>query len=541
MKFFAFFQYYLDEFKKKLMRAYINIDLYYAVISFLHFFLTFFTDSFVFTIHYRQIPMLKYVVVKLTLMALLFVIWQIIGYAVRIYRKSLFVRDYVKFTFIYFDIMLIFLLAIIPGNIKEHADFYYLANTSALKDTIMFEPFIMEYFRIFSMMLFPCLSGIVLGQLVVISSIVGYIMTRFSICLKSSKLTYSLYIPFLLLLVIQNNLFMDTCIIYSYLILLLIFLLFFIKACNEKITKKNMTAIALVTALLGTLRAEGVLFLGLVPLMFIIINYHKIKIKQIMFFAFVLLFAAVVLIPKYIDISFISAQEGKYEGVYKKLYIIDYSFKVLLKEAVKRNDREILSEFDSYDDVNYMLADSTKIGMPFYVNLPEKKREKFDIVAEKLSKKYKMTYVAYKIKDSLFRSYNHAIYKIGIEKINFSDNKGARKAYNRIDEKLILYCNDMRNYFVDFFKKHSTSKGSLIFPLFIIIFVLLISALFMRKTLFLLSALILIHSFAVSLLAPYGAFRYNFSLYIYGYLNFVIFVILTIYNLKASKKFKFFI
>ncbi len=538
MKFFVIFQYYLDNFKKKLIRAYVNIDLYYAVISFLHFFLTFFTDSFVFTIHYRQIPMLKYVAVKLALMALLFVIWQIIGHAVRIYRKSLFVREYAKFTFIYFDIMLIFLLAVIPGNIKDHTDFYYLSNTAALRDTMMFEPFIMEYFRIFSMMLFPCLSGIILGQIVIISSIVGYIMTRFSICLKSSKLAYFLYIPFLLLLVIQNNLFMDTCIIYSYLILLLVFLLFFMKACNEKITRNNMASIALITALLGTLRAEGLLFLVLVPVIFIIINYHKIKIRQILFFSFVLLFAAIIMMPKYIDIS---AQEGKYEGVYKKLYIIDYSFKVLLKEAVKRNDREILSEFDSYEDVNFMLADSTKIGMFFYVNLPEKKREKFDIICEKLSKKYKMVYVAYKIKDSLFKSYNHAIYKIGIEKINFGDNKGARQAYNRIDEKLILYCNDMRNYFVDFFKKHSTSKGSLIFPLCVILSVSLISALFMKKTLFLLSALILIHSFSVSLLAPYGAFRYNFSLYMYGYLNFVIFIVLTIYNLRASDKFKFFI
>ncbi|MFA7074456.1 MAG: hypothetical protein WC234_04625 [Endomicrobiaceae bacterium] len=541
MKIFAVSQYYLSKFKEKLTHAYINIDLYYAVISFLHFFLTFFTDSFVFTIHYRQISVLKYAAVKLMLMAVLFVIWQLIGHAVRIYRKSLFVREYAKFTFIYFDIMLLFLLAVIPGNIKEHADFYYLANTAALKDTIMFEPFVMEYFRIFSMMLFPCLSGIVLGQLVVISSIVGYIMTRFSMCFKSSKLVYFLYIPFLLFLVIQNNLFMDTCIMYSYLILLLVLLLFFMKARNEKITKKNMTVIALITALLGNLRAEGILFLVFVPVIFVIINYHKIKEKQIVFFLLVLFFSAVVLMPKYINVSFISAQEGKYEGAYKKLYIIDYSFKVLLKEAVRRNDREILSEFDSYEDVNYMLADSTKIGMPFYVNLPEKKRKKFDIIAAKLSDKYKKTYLIYKIKDSLLESYNHAIYKIGIEKINFSDNKGAKKAYNRIDERLMLYCNDMRNYFVDFFKKHSTSKGSLIFPLGIIFSILLISALFMRKTLFLLSALILIHSFSVSLLAPYGAFRYNFSLYMYGYLIFAVFIISTIYNLKAAKKLKFFI
>jgi hypothetical protein len=313
------------------------------------------------------------------------------------------------------------------------------------------------------------------------------------------------------------------------------------KAEDREITNKNTAAVAVITALLGALRAEGILFLAFVPVIFVIINYHKIKIKQIVFFVLFLLFMTAVFIPKYIDISFISAQEGKYEGVYKKLYMMDYSFKVLLKEAAKRKDREILSEFDSNFSVQYLIADTTKIGMPFYLRLPEKYREKFDEVAEKLFEKYQKTYIIYKIKDALFISYNHAIYKIGIEKIDFSDNKGARKAYNRIDDKLLLYCNDVRNYCVDFLKKHSTSKGSLIMPLVIVLFVLLFSSLFMKKTLFFMSLLVLVHSLSVSLLAPYGAFRYNFSLYIYGYLILTIFVISLIYNLTAVKKIKYFI
>lgn len=508
MKIFAVSQ-YLSSLKNALIRAYVSIDLHYAVISFLHFFLTFFTDNFIFNIHYKQISALKYIAVKFAFMVLLFIIWQLIGYVVRVYGRNCFVREYIKFTFIYFDIMLVFLLVIMPGNIKEHADFFYLANTASLTATIMFEPPVMEVLRIFSMMLFPCLSGIVLGQLVIISLIVGYIITKFSIFLRSSKLVYFLYIPFLSLLVIQNNLFMDTCILYSYIILLLIFFLFFMKAEDREITNKNTAAVAVITALLGALRAEGILFLAFVPVIFVIINYHKIKIKQIVFFVLFLLFMTAVFIPKYIDISFISAQEGKYEGVYKKLYMMDYSFKVLLKEAAKRKDREILSEFDE--------------------------------VAEKLFEKYQKTYIIYKIKDSLFISYNHATYKIGIEKINFSDNKGAKKAYNRIDDNLLLYCNDVRNYCVDFFKRHSTSKGSLIMPLVIVLFVLLFSSLFMKKTLFFTSLLVLVHSFSVSLLAPYGAFRYNFSLYLYGYLILTIFIISIIYNLTAVKKLKYFI
>jgi len=540
MKIFAVSQ-YLSSLKNALIRAYVSIDLHYAVISFLHFFLTFFTDNFIFNIHYKQIPALKYIAVKFAFMVLLFIIWQLIGYVVRVYGRNCFVREYIKFTFIYFDIMLVFLLVIMPGNIKEHADFFYLANTASLTATIMFEPPVMEVLRIFSMMLFPCLSGIVLGQLVIISLIVGYIITKFSIFLRSSKLVYFLYIPFLSLLVIQNNLFMDTCILYSYIILLLIFFLFFMKAEDREITNKNTAAVAVITALLGALRAERILFLAFVPVIFVIINYHKIKIKQIVFFVLFLLFMTAVFIPKYIDISFISAQEGKYEGVYKKLYMMDYSFKVLLKEAVKRKDREILSEFDSDFSVQYLIADTTKIGMPFYLRLPEEYREKFDEIAEKLFEKYQKTYIIYKIKDSLFISYNHATYKIGIEKINFSDNKGAKKAYNRIDDNLLLYCNDVRNYCVDFFKKHSTSKGSLIMPLVIVLFVLLFSSLFMKKTLFFTSLLMLVHSFSVSLLAPYGAFRYNFSLYLYGYLILTIFIISIIYNLTAVKKLKYFI
>ena len=532
---------YLNSFQMLLKRIYINIDLYYLFISCFHFFLTFFTDKLIFTIHYQEVPMLKYLIVKLIFFIFLFIIWQIIGYIIRIYSNSVITRDYVKFTFIYFNIMLIFLLTIMPCNIKEHAGFFYLANTASLVQTIMFEPYIMEYFRIFSMMLFPCLSGIVIGQLIIISLIIGYILTKFNYYFKSSKIVYAMYIPFLMFLVIQNNLFMDTCIIYSYIILLLIFKLFFIKIDNREITTQDILIITLITSILGTLRAEGIIFIALVPIIFIIINYHKYKAKQIGLFFLSLIIMTFIFTPKYIDVSFISKQEDKYEGIYKKIYIMDYSFKVLLKEAVNRNDKDIISEFTPDFDMKYLLADSTKIGMPLYVNLSEEHRHQFDVIAEKLMEKYQKTYIIYKLQDSFLRSYNHQIYKIGVEKINFKDNKGARKAYNKIDDKLILYCNDTRNYFADLFKKHATSKGSLLIPLSIVCSIILISLLFMKKTLFLISSLILVHAVSVSLLAPYGAFRYYFYFYIYGYLTITIFILSVIYNLTAEKKFEVFI
>lgn len=532
---------YFNNFQMLLMRIYKNIDLHYMIVSFFHFILTFFTDKFIFTIQYEEISMLKFVIIKSIFLIFLFIIWQIIGYISRIYSKSVIIREYIKFTFIYLNIMLIFLLTVMPCNIKEHADFFYLANTASLVQTIMFEPYIMEYFRIFSMMLFPCLSGIVLGQLIIISLIVGYILTKFNYYFKSSKIVYFMYIPFVMILVIQNNLFMDTCILYSYFIILLISKLYFIKLDNREITTQDIFIITLITAILGTLRAEGIIFIILVPVVFIIINYHKYRIKQIGLFLLYLIVMTFIFIPKYIDISFISNQKGEYEGIYKRLYIMDYSFKVLLREAVKQNDKEIISEFTPDFNMNYLLADSTKIGMPLYVNLSEEHRHQFDVIAEKLIEKYKKTHIIYKLEDSFFRSYNHKIYKIGIEKINFSDNKGARKAYDRIDDKLMLYFSDVRNYFVDLFKKYATSKGSLIIPLSVVCSIILISSLFLKKTLFLLSSLLLVHAVSVSLLAPYGAFRYNLNFYIYGYLAITIFVVSVIYNLTAEKKFEFFV
>lgn len=532
---------YFSNFKMLLMRIYKNIDLYYMVVSFVHFGLTFFTDKLIFTIRYQEISIFKFIVIKLIFLIFLFILWQVIGYISRIYSKSLATREYIKFTFIYLNIMLIFLLTVMPCNIKEHADFFYLANTASLIKTIMFEPYIMEYFRIFSMMLFPCLSGIIIGQLIIISLIVGYILTKFSCYFKSSKIVYFMYIPFLMILVIQNNLFMDTCILYSYFIILLISKLYFIKLDSREITIQDITIITLITSILGTLRAEGIIFIALVPIIFIIINYHKYRVKQIGLFLLFLIIMTFVFIPKYFDVSFISKQEDKYQGIYKKLYIMDYSFKVLLKEAVKQNDKDVISEFTPDFSMNYLLADSTKIGMSLYVNLSEEHRHQFDVIAEKLIEKYKKTYVIYKLEDSFFRSYNHKTYKIGIEKINFSDNKGARKAYNKIDNKLMLYFSDCRNYFVDLFKKYATSKGSLIIPLSVVCSIILISLLFLKKTLFLLSSLLLVHAVSVSLLAPYGAFRYNFNFYIYGYLAVTIFVVSVIYNLTAEKKFEFFI
>ncbi len=518
-----------------MIRMYIlkNINTFYIMAAFVHFFITLFTDRFIF--EYEEIDISKLIRIKFLFLVFLIVIWQIIGYVVKTYRTNNWLASYLKFTFIYFDLMLVALLCIMPGNLKNHADFFYLANTMVLQKSIFFEPILMDYFRIFSMMLFPCMSGIVIGHLLVISLVVGYIITKFNIYFKFSKAVFLLYVPFLMLLVIENNLFIDTCIIYSYLILFLLAFLFFMHEEKKPITAVNIIILSLTIAVLSHIRAEGVIFIVFAPLIFLILNYSWIKKKYLFFFFLFLLTAVTILPPKYVYTSF--GGEEKVRNLYPKLYRLYNGFKITLEEAVRSKDSKIIAELNSVVDVGYLLSPDTKITLSFYSKLSEKQKKKFDIVSKELFKKYRDTYIKYKIYDSLFISPNHAIFKLHIKNKNFfQGNPGAFDAYNRIYDKLMLYRNDTRIYFADFLRENSSARYSLIFPVCIVFFSIILSFLFRKKSIILLSSLMLVHFFAVAIMAPYGAFRFNFNMYLYGYLLLTIICVSLILKLGKNKK-----
>ena len=102
------------------------------------------------------------------------------------------------------------------------------------------------------------------------SGIVSYILYNFSKIFKESKMVYFLYIPFLLLPVLDHNLYPLRLTLYSYIEAFLICQLIFIKKLGKN-NKANLLVLSVLLILLCSWRTEGMVYLILVPILFLIL------------------------------------------------------------------------------------------------------------------------------------------------------------------------------------------------------------------------------------------------------------------------------
>ncbi len=522
------------EFKNYFIGLICKINKQYVYFAAIHFIVSFFSDNFI--IQYANVPVGRLVFVKLIFLIFLILIWQLAAYVIANYKKSEKIHNYLFFTLIYFNAMLLILILFFPGNIKEHSDFFYLAKGIRLETTLLYEPVIMEYFRFFSFMLFPCIAGIAISQLLVISLIVGFVISEFYSIIKS-KLIYLLYLPFFMFLVIENNLFIDTCIIYSYLMLLLFMKLLLIKINNQKINTGDIIIMGFLPVLLANLRAEGIVILIAVPVMFLMDNYKKYDKKQLIQFMFILIFSILIFFPKYIDTYF--QNEGN--KVYGKLFILDGTFDFLLKKAVDEKNKNILSEFsqDKTLKLELLMPPKANINMDFYMRLKGREIDEFNHLIDKLMKNYRAAYLKRKLHGIFVGVYDQKIYKFD-KQYEFKDNLPVKPLYDSIEKMLkVNFC--FRNNIVDFVQKLINKKSSIHVPFYILCFIMIVSAVLLKKTWFFISFLTLLHGFLVVVFAPYGMFRYVFNIYLIGYAALIIFIVFILDSLINKKKLTIFI
>ncbi len=148
-----------------------------CVVSFVHFVLSFWTDRFYFDYGLTSgaNELFRVLAFKGLFFAVLLVIWyQIFALATRISEKKA-NMTWLKCTAGYLIILLLFNAAVWPGLWEW--DEYYVLNSATGLHIHVWQSLLSNVLYIISMMLIPFPTGVIIVQIIIVSIIVGYVLS----------------------------------------------------------------------------------------------------------------------------------------------------------------------------------------------------------------------------------------------------------------------------------------------------------------------------------------------------------------------------
>lgn len=296
------------------------------LIAIIHWIISFFTDLNIFKINIFNISaiedIIKLILVKSVSLVIYVFLWKFLfSFFKRIKNKDKKAKDNLKIFLIYFSINFIILMLTWPGiwrwdefNILNHVSNYKLEFWQHYLTSIMY---------LLSYMLIPIPSGVIICQIAVVSGIVAYILSNFKRIFNDSKWTYLLFVPFLLLPVLDHNMYPLRLTIYSYIELLLVCQLIFIKKL-EKNSKKDFIVLSIILILLSAWRSEGILFIILIPILYIFMFKDEIKeLKtRIMYTIFTVTLAIMLIIPQQYEYKIKYSNKYDVTSYVNQLYVV---------------------------------------------------------------------------------------------------------------------------------------------------------------------------------------------------------------------------
>lgn len=459
-------------------------------------------------------------------------------------------KEYIKTFFVYFSILFILLLTVWPGiwrwddlHLVLGAKGYYLNG---------WHNFFSSLFYIISLKFIPSFVGVVIMQCIVISLIVSYVINKVCEFLNLNNIIYKviLYIPFLLLPVLDSNLYPLRPTIYSYLILL-----YFIKMIDcykcQRLTYKELIKVIIILILLTFLRNEGIYFAA-ISLFISIIFFKKMKINIIQF---IILPLSVILISL---LLYVNNEKYLYSNE-KEKYNISSTMGSVVTLVIKANEEfqeDLLNTMDKVINVDYIMQNPTMHGSTgFWLDLLK----------------------TYYTEDD-YNSYMKAYYKLCIMypdiflKQQWEDFTGASGYLNLLKMSTKIYDMDVPDEDREVYYKFESEGGNFskpinialrkkiisflegrnpndyyetnlvfdifwnLFPPLIVNFVFCIYLLIKKKFYYLfLIFTINIKLFLVFITAPSGLFMYYFSDYLIGYFLLALLIILIIKKILKLK------
>lgn len=266
-----------------------KLNKHLVLIACIHFFISFFTDRLIF--HYSLwdftdgTAAIKTIFAwgsKAVFLCLLMGLWHFLFW---FFKKA--DRSFVRFTCIYFVLMLVLLVLTWPGIFRM--DEFGILFEAQNAFPVFWQHYLTSIFYIMALMLLPVPSGVILLQNVCISLIVGWILFRFQklfLTDKASKYIYFAYVPFLFLPVLDSNLYPMRMSLYAYLELLLLAEFVFL-SIEKRISSKNEITLAILSAVIINWRSEAIYYALALPICFLVLFWNigdkKIKSRFIIY------------------------------------------------------------------------------------------------------------------------------------------------------------------------------------------------------------------------------------------------------------------
>lgn len=277
-----------------------KINIQFVFIALIHLTLSFYTDKFIFFIPeiiVKQALYERYIIFKIIFFVILLIIWYVIYYIIKEYKTNENMRRWLKYSVIYFIIMMIFLLLTWPGVWRcDELNIFKFSRSLSID---YWQGFLISKIYILFLMLLPFPSGIIIIQNLIIALIVGYTVFKVQIFFKLGKVQYLMFIPFLLLPVIDNNLYPMRCTLYAYMWLFLAVEVIFTDS-NKKPEYSYIFIIFCVSLIIYLFRTEGLLCLIFIPAIIYFYLYKVTdKIQKILFvILYLLCFVSVFFVQK---------------------------------------------------------------------------------------------------------------------------------------------------------------------------------------------------------------------------------------------------
>lgn len=193
--------------------------------------------------------------------------------AVNLLQRNRQFLSYFKYFLLYFCFMSVFWLLTWPGIFK--GDEFYVIR-SALQFTLSgAQSGLTSIFYIVALLFFPSMATIVLIQLLIICTIFAVVM-RDMMSLFTGKIRYLLYLPFILLPVIDGNLFTLRATPVGWIFLFLIEKLFYLTKTNT-FSLRYLVLLSFLGGLLIAWRSEYIYLLVFLPFFFLLTKQTGLK------------------------------------------------------------------------------------------------------------------------------------------------------------------------------------------------------------------------------------------------------------------------
>lgn len=354
----------------------------FLMIAFLHWILTFFTDQMIFEyVMWDFSNVTQMVKTAMTYGAKAVFLLVLVGIYQGIYRFFTKAdRRFVKYTLIYFCINLVMLLFIWPGIWRM--DEFGILNSAVKLLPVFWQNYLTSLFYVFSLMLIPVPSGVIIIQCALISLMAGYMINFF--VKRFGKAGILAWIPCLFFPVLDSNLYPMRMSLYGFMELFLLVLIwerrqkFKIEAdfsnagADGKQIKKPYSdswgLICILAALVTVWRTEAVYYFILFPLLLMILFIKDIgRRRLIKIICGYLICALCLFVPQRAGDKLTSGNQYDLTSVVLPLV-------PLVNEAYGREDcKEQLEAIDQVIDVEIAVAGAKegKSGISLFWSEPD--------------------------------------------------------------------------------------------------------------------------------------------------------------------------